>query len=36
VIKDMLGKVYDEIYDDIKDKLAAIDYLAVTTDDCDY
>ncbi len=32
VIKDMLGKVYDEIYDDIKDKLAAIDYLAVTTD----
>ena len=32
VIKDMLCKVYDEIYDDIKGKLAAIDYLAVTSD----
>jgi len=28
----MLCKVYDEIYDDIKGKLAAIDYLAVTSD----
>jgi len=32
VIKDMLCNVYDEIFDDIKGKLAAIDYLAVTTD----